>query len=401
MPFKNKPNFKSNSYDEGLESLRAVLESQNQQMLAQQQEQQPFVANFTQEDLGTPTPDEDITQFEVDPLTMPWSTEARKKREYEIMGMTTEEQQEKQRIATNQTEIENNTISLEEQEGYAFLQAIRQIESSGNYNPGNKGNMTGAYQFDWSEWGDEIQREVGANREQFLNSPELQDKFFNEWYKPNVLEKESEGYLDAFKSVYPNATQDDLMAAWHFAGAGNIRKGLKNGNLNQWTDGNGKTIGTYLDRMHNVNIAEHNTKAPINENIIPDEGVDMDLHPELMTKLDILQKRLGMPIYMKSGHRDAKRNEKAGGAKNSSHMRKLAGDIDFERMGKAKDIEFKKRFIREASDVGFLGIGVYNNNIHLDIDGSLGRRAWGPNHHKESVPLWAQNDIAYHNQNKK
>lgn len=398
MPFKSeRPNLQTSNYDDSLQVLNTVLSDHFEQMAMAEQAKQVVQVPFTQEDLGTPTPDEDITQFEPDPATMFWSTEARQKREYELKGITSEEAAEAQRIAANANTIQEHTLSTEEQEGYDFLQSLRQVENSGKYDSKPDKSMTGAYQFDWNQWGGAILAHSGAkSKQEFIDSPDMQDSFFNNWYKPNVLENESNGYMDKFKQHYPNATHDDLLAAWHLAGSSNIRNGLKDGSIKKWKDGNGTTIDEYLNRMHTT--APHN--VALNDKIIPDAGVDVDLHPELSSKLNTLQKRLGTTIYLKSGHRDASRNAKAGGAKNSAHLRKLAADIDFERMGKANDIEFKRAFIREASDVGFLGVGVYNNNIHLDVDGELGRRAWGPNHHKESLPLWSQDVIAYH-KNKK
>lgn len=90
-----------------------------------------------------------------------------------------------------------------------------------------------------------------------------------------------------------------------------------------------------------------------------------------------------------SGFRGAKRNAKAGGAKHSQHKRGNAVDIDVDGMPRAEQV----RLIRMASEQGFTGIGVYGNSIHLDYGG---RRAWGPDHHAESLPKWASEAIAEH-----
>jgi hypothetical protein len=55
--------------------------------------------------------------------------------------------------------------------------------------------------------------------------------------------------------------------------------------------------------------------------------------------------------------------------------------------------EDRIRLINTASAMGFTGIGVYGNSIHLDIGA---RRAWGASHHSDSVPGWARHAIDHH-----
>lgn len=94
-------------------------------------------------------------------------------------------------------------------------------------------------------------------------------------------------------------------------------------------------------------------------------------------------------IKIRSGHRDHERNDAAGGAKNSEHLRGNALDIDVAGMPIAKRLEI----IRSLSANGVTGIGVYANTIHADV-GS--RRAWGPSYGRDSVPKWAEGAIAEH-----
>jgi len=114
-----------------------------------------------------------------------------------------------------------------------------------------------------------------------------------------------------------------------------------------------------------------------------------NVRPEVVSHFKSLQNALGISIPINSGFRDPANNAAAGGAKKSQHMDGNALDLDVSNMSEAERL----KVIRTASALGFTGIGVYANSIHLDLGG---RRAWGPSYHKESVPGWAQASISEH-----
>lgn len=370
--------------EQGLAMVNEVLQSELQSIPIAPQP----VITATAEDIGIPTPDEDLTEFQADPMTMPWSTEARQKRELMLMGTTTETEQYKQMMQAHADHIEANTLTPQDVDNLSFIDRIAAVESqgSGNYTASN-GNMTGRYQFDWSQWGDDIMRETGVkSRQEFMNNPKAQDAFMTGWYDQEVLNKEAGPLFEQFKTVFPDADMETIKMAIHQAGSSNIRKGLKQGNLKNWKDGNGVGIQEYINRSKPSKSDGH---------IIFNDGVDPDISSNLSNKLKQLSTALGIPVYLKSGHRDPKRNEKAGGAKNSAHMRHEAGDLDLEKMG-IKTKEQKLALLEKASDLGFQGLGVYHSGMHLDTDESLGVRAWGPNYHSNSVPDWAKPVIDKH-----
>lgn len=77
-------------------------------------------------------------------------------------------------------------------------------------------------------------------------------------------------------------------------------------------------------------------------------------------KLQKLREALGKPLRVSSGYRCKTHNEKVGGVSNSKHL-----------LGKAADIiistsPVRYMVLREAIKLGFSGIGVYSNFIHLD-----------------------------------
>ena len=108
-----------------------------------------------------------------------------------------------------------------------------------------------------------------------------------------------------------------------------------------------------------------------------------NVKPEVLDKFKQLQASFGKKLPVVSGFRSPSRNKKAGGAKKSQHIHGNALDIDVSELGRSERIEL----IRQAKALGFKGIGVYANSIHIDMGGE---RAWGPTYHKESLPKWAE-----------
>lgn len=114
-----------------------------------------------------------------------------------------------------------------------------------------------------------------------------------------------------------------------------------------------------------------------------------NVRPELIDKFAELQGETGQTFKINSGYRDPARNARVGGARKSQHTHGNAIDIDVSRLSK----EDRVALIGKASSLGFTGIGVYENALHLDLGN---KRAWGPSHGRESVPKWAEGAIAGH-----
>lgn len=88
-----------------------------------------------------------------------------------------------------------------------------------------------------------------------------------------------------------------------------------------------------------------------------------------MDKLQELRNKWGKPIIINSAHRCIKHNKKVGGAKNSQHL-KIAFDCRIKK-------EEQEEFIKLAQEVGFTGIGIYKNFIHIDLGK---KRQWQGNY---------------------
>ena len=120
-------------------------------------------------------------------------------------------------------------------------------------------------------------------------------------------------------------------------------------------------------------------------------GVDTRIQQGIAQKTKQIQSQFG-DFLITSGYRDPGRNARAGGAKNSAHMRGNAVDVSF-----AGDVEKTNKFIEVASKAGVGGIGVYRpGHIHIDTES---KRYWGPTYSHTSLPSWAQPAIRGHMSN--
>jgi len=86
------------------------------------------------------------------------------------------------------------------------------------------------------------------------------------------------------------------------------------------------------------------------------------LHPKLLAKLIELRNILERPVYITSGYRCSRYNQKVGGVPNSYHCIGLAADI------KVKDINLIE-LLEICENIDFTGIGFYEkkNFLHLDV----------------------------------
>lgn len=86
---------------------------------------------------------------------------------------------------------------------------------------------------------------------------------------------------------------------------------------------------------------------------------------DLINDLGRLERFLGYQLVYNSGYRCPECNEKAGGYKNSPHLRGLAVDIRvFGSLGRYV-------LLQAALGAGFRRIGIGQTFVHLDVDTSL------------------------------
>jgi uncharacterized protein YcbK (DUF882 family) len=96
-----------------------------------------------------------------------------------------------------------------------------------------------------------------------------------------------------------------------------------------------------------------------------------NMDEDFISKLETIRVTLGRAIYINSGFRCRKHNQKIGGSRNSPHL-----------IGKASDLliaNSRERcfIIKYAMDIGITRIGIGRNFLHLDIaDESTGHSPW-------------------------
>lgn len=111
-----------------------------------------------------------------------------------------------------------------------------------------------------------------------------------------------------------------------------------------------------------------------------------ELDTELLDRLEALRKKIGTPLRVNSGYRCAAHNAIVGGAVYSQH-KKLAVDLSLS--GHAAPSLY-----RAALESGFLGIGIAETFIHLDmrreIDGYQPPRRLTIWKYQKKWPKWFQ-----------
>lgn len=122
--------------------------------------------------------------------------------------------------------------------------------------------------------------------------------------------------------------------------------------------------------------------------IVAAPGVDLE-HTDVMVldRFETLQSNFGEAVPLISAARSKEHNDAVGGADKSQHLTGNALDVDVSNLSEERRVQL----IQMASAMGFTGIGVYEDSIHLDM-GS--RRAWGKNN--GPVPAWAKGTIDAH-----
>jgi len=126
----------------------------------------------------------------------------------------------------------------------SFLLAIGNRESSNKYDIVNKYGYMGKYQF-----GRKTLNSIGfkdIDNKTFLNSPEIQEAAMIRLLKSNkkILRRQIRRHVGKIvNGVY--ITESGLLAGAHLAGAGNVKKWLRNGK--RFKDGLGTSVVSYIE----------------------------------------------------------------------------------------------------------------------------------------------------------
>jgi len=141
-------------------------------------------------------------------------------------------------------------IELKTNSHSEFLKAIGFKESGNRYDIVNRFGYMGKYQF-----GKRTLRGLGfkMSREEFLNSPETQEKAMYALLKQN--KKSLRKYIEKYDGKIVHGvlvTESGLLAAAHLGGAGSVKKWFRTGKVRK--DGNGVKITTYMERFSGYDL---------------------------------------------------------------------------------------------------------------------------------------------------
>lgn len=156
---------------------------------------------------------------------------------------------------TNKTfdlEVSKFNIPYLQNNFVAFKEAVAYKESRGNYTIVNTLGYLGKYQFGRTT----LDRFKIHNTREFLQNPELQEQAFislcevNKW----ILRKEIKRFEGKTISGI-EITESGILAAAHFAGAGNVKKFLRSNGSDCFSDAFGSSLKTYLRRFADYDVS--------------------------------------------------------------------------------------------------------------------------------------------------
>lgn len=121
--------------------------------------------------------------------------------------------------------LANSSLDVEK-----FRKETIDTESDGNYQATNpNSSAVGAYQFLWNTHGKDIRKVTGVkSRQEFLNSKEAQDQYFN-WHTDKIIRPAVQELAQLGASM--GLSKNDLAKLVHFRGPSGARKVLESGDL--------------------------------------------------------------------------------------------------------------------------------------------------------------------------
>ena len=152
-------------------------------------------------------------------------------------------------IVTVKKEIQPFTVSytpLTSKSFIGFREAVGFKESQGKYHKVNQLGYMGKYQFGKST----LERLNIYDTEEFLNSPELQEKAFialcslNKWILIRDIKRSVGKKINGVE-----ITESGILAAAHLAGAGNVKKYLRSNGEDIFSDANGVNVQHYMKKF--------------------------------------------------------------------------------------------------------------------------------------------------------
>ncbi|MEM6719096.1 MAG: hypothetical protein AAF611_07275 [Bacteroidota bacterium] len=148
--------------------------------------------------------------------------------------------------------FEEAPIPFTGQSYLGFKEAVAFKESQGNYFVVNTLGYLGKYQF-----GKETLEMIGIyNPQAFLNNPRLQEKAFeanasrNKWILRKDIQRSVGKRINGVV-----VTESGILAAAHLAGPGSVKKYLRSGGKQGFSDAYGTTVKYYMKRFAGYDVS--------------------------------------------------------------------------------------------------------------------------------------------------
>lgn len=133
-----------------------------------------------------------------------------------------------------------------------FKEALAFKESQGRYRVVNKLGYLGKYQFGRET----LKRFRIYNTQNFLKTPELQEKAFiayckvNKWILRKDIKRSVGKTINGIK-----ITESGILAAAHLSGAGNVKKFLRSNGAIKFNDAFGTSIESYMKKFGGYDVS--------------------------------------------------------------------------------------------------------------------------------------------------
>lgn len=182
------------------------------------------------------------------------------KKEAITASVSTQHEAEVYTVALDEEGEENVVYPVLKKSYLGFKEAVGFKESRGNYKIINQFGYLGKYQF-----GKGTLELIGIyNTQEFLSNPELQEAAFyanasrNKW----ILRREIKNYVGK-KMNGVEITESGILAAAHLAGPGSVKKYLRSGGVQGFSDAFGTSIRYYLNKFkgYDTSFVAPNRKA--------------------------------------------------------------------------------------------------------------------------------------------
>jgi len=178
-----------------------------------------------------------------------------------ISATTANKRKDLEKVVVQPVNVDYNIPYLQKN-FVGFKEAVAFKESQGSYTVVNTLGYLGKYQFGKTT----LERFNIHNTDAFLKNPELQEKAFvalckvNKWILRRDIKRSVGKTINGVK-----ITESGILAAAHLSGAGNVKKFLRSGGSQRFSDAYGASIQSYMKNFADYDVSNiiANRKAKV------------------------------------------------------------------------------------------------------------------------------------------